>query len=91
MFQEKLKIAMNDVYEDMVRSASIENRLTGTMKPPEAVERMARSDEKVKLMSDPNSAIPTKEEKAAAAGSVKTKSAPVGAPVDDIKNLKIDK
>lgn len=88
MFEEKLKKAMADVYNELQDAAGIENILTGVTKPPQAVVNAVPVDEKVKLMSNPDAANPAKPEKGkAVSGALPKKVTPPGAPVDDVKGI----
>ena len=62
MFDVKLKDAMNSLYEDMMRAASIDNKLTGTMKEgheDQKPEYRAGLDSKVNRMSTAGETAPT--------------------------------
>ena len=88
MFEEKLKKAMAEVYNELQDAAGIENILTGTTKPPQAVVNTVPVDEKVKLMSNPGAALPATADKAkAVSGAMPKKVTPAGAPVDDVKGV----
>lgn len=73
IYEVKLKEAMGDVFSELMKASSVENRLTGAVKlaneerSPEyqkaqadIQEQAADVDHNVKLMSDPSAAIPEK-------------------------------
>ena len=77
IYQVKLKDAMESYYNDLIKAASIENRLAGTTKlANEELNEDFKADGDRKLMSDPNSAIPeskvSSSARAAAAGAVRS-------------------
>ncbi len=75
IYDVKLKEAMGDVFTELMKSASIQNLLTGSVKlaNEEHTEEYKRAqadvDGQVKLMSNPNAAVPQGEKASAAAGA----------------------
>src|SRR5258708_4609359 len=60
MFEAKVKEQMGVLYQDLVRAAAIENRLTGTTKVANEEQRPEHQvDSNVSLMSNPAAANPT--------------------------------
>jgi hypothetical protein len=94
MFEAKVKSKMGDVYQELFRSAAIENRLTGGMKLANEEQRPEHQvDGNVSLMSNPGAAAPASNAPAAdaAASSAKPKGTtqpPAGLSTDTAKRAK---
>ena len=69
IFDAKLKEAMNEVFEELVKKSNVENILTGQTKVAnEDKQPGGQMENQVPLMSDPNAAVPSRQP-ATAAGS----------------------
>lgn len=84
----KVQAKIGEIVEEMMRTAKVENRLTGTTNVVQAGEETEapRVDGQVKLMSDPNSALPKRDNAGASptAGRAKV-GVPAGVSAEDVK------
>lgn len=100
VFEVKLKEEMGEVFEELIRKSAIENKLVGSLKMAnEEQEADFRVDDKVKLMSNPESSTPeapARPEGAAAASPRKLPtpaavSAETAAQFEKLKEVKTPK
>ena len=87
--EAKLNAKMQEVYDDLLRNAKIDNKLTGTtntMAKGEDPEAIPGGDAEVKLMSNPDAQIPRSEARAVEPGTRRANTPPPGVGSGDLKD-----
>lgn len=87
--EAKLNVEMQEVYNELMRAAKIDNKLTGntnTLAMGEDPEVIPGGDAEVKLMSNPNAEIPKSESRPIEPGTRRPASPPPGVGSGDLRD-----
>jgi foldase protein PrsA len=87
IYEAKVQAEIGEVFNQLARAAAIENKLTGSLKLANEEEKsQSLVDGNVKLMSDPNGAIPDQKAKATGPAGKATVAPPSGVSAQDLKD-----
>jgi hypothetical protein len=87
IYEAKVQAEIGEVFNQLARAAAIENKLTGSIKLANEEEKsQSLVDGNVKLMSDPNGAIPEQKAKATGPAGTATVAPPSGVSAQDVKD-----